>query len=32
MVVVRMGDATDSDGDIESLGRLVKEAIAATDH
>jgi hypothetical protein len=32
MVVVRMGDATDGDGDIEGLGRLVKGAIAATDH
>jgi len=30
MVVVRLGDATDPTGDIKGLGRLVKEAIAAT--
>ena len=30
MVVVRLGDATDLTGDIRGLGRLVKEAIAAT--
>jgi CubicO group peptidase (beta-lactamase class C family) len=30
MVVVRLGDATDPSGDIRGLGRLVKEAIAAT--
>jgi CubicO group peptidase (beta-lactamase class C family) len=30
MVVVRLGDATDPTGDIRGLGRLVKEAIAAT--
>jgi CubicO group peptidase (beta-lactamase class C family) len=30
MVVVRMGDAVDPTGDIRGLGRLVKEAIAAT--
>jgi CubicO group peptidase (beta-lactamase class C family) len=31
MVVVRLGDATDPTGDIRGLGRLVKEAIAATE-
>lgn len=30
MVVVRLGDATDPTGDIRGLGRLVGEAIAAT--
>jgi CubicO group peptidase (beta-lactamase class C family) len=30
MVLVRLGDATDPTGDIRGLGRLVKEAIAAT--
>jgi CubicO group peptidase (beta-lactamase class C family) len=30
MVAVRLGDATDPTGDIGSLARLVKEAIAAT--
>ncbi|MGA7806224.1 serine hydrolase domain-containing protein [Bradyrhizobium sp.] len=30
MVVVRMGDAADRDGDMRGLARLVKEAIAAT--
>jgi CubicO group peptidase (beta-lactamase class C family) len=30
MVVVRLGDAVDPTGDIWGLGRLVKEAIAAT--
>ena len=30
LVVVRLGDAVDPDGDIRGLGRLVKEVIAAT--
>jgi CubicO group peptidase (beta-lactamase class C family) len=30
MVIVRLGDAVDPTGDIRGLGRLVKEAIAAT--
>ena len=29
-LVVRIGDATDPTGDIRGLGRLVGEAIAAT--
>ena len=32
MVVVRMGDAVDPTGDMRGLARLIKEAIAATDH
>jgi CubicO group peptidase (beta-lactamase class C family) len=30
MVIVRLGDAVEPDGDIEGLGRLVKEVVAAT--
>jgi hypothetical protein len=30
LVVVRLGDSVDPTGDIRGLGRLVKEAIAAT--
>jgi CubicO group peptidase (beta-lactamase class C family) len=29
LVIVRLGDSADPDGDIRGLGRLVKEAIAA---
>jgi CubicO group peptidase (beta-lactamase class C family) len=32
MVVVRLGHSVDPSGDIRGLGRLVKEAIAATNH
>jgi hypothetical protein len=29
LVIVRLGDSVDPTGDIEGLGRLVKEVIAA---